>query len=96
MKSELKNPGELLRDLISEKKLSVKAAADKLGVTRAFLFMMIRGAARITPKMAVSIERELGSSAELLLHYQSMYDLIKVRTEAAAKARNQQSEQTNV
>jgi antitoxin HigA-1 len=84
VETKLKTPGDLLRELINEKGLSVQAAAEKLGVAKSLLFTIFKGSARITPNMAVRIERDLGSNAELLISYQSMFDIMKARAEVAA------------
>jgi antitoxin HigA-1 len=51
------HPGGLIKDNIEEYGLSVAEAAEGLGVTRQQLYRVLRGENRISPEMAVRLEK---------------------------------------
>ena len=67
------HPGTVLRDYLGN--VSVTAAAEHLGVTRATLSRILNGAAGISAEMALRLSDALGTSPELWLGMQSNYDL---------------------
>jgi addiction module HigA family antidote len=74
------HPGLTLRDdVLPALGVSVSAAADQLGVTRAALSRVLNGHAAISPEMALRIERwlgvERGGRASVWLAQQIEYDL---------------------
>jgi addiction module HigA family antidote len=89
------HPGLTLRDdVLPALGLSVTAAANQLGVTRAALSRVLHGHAAITPEMALRIERwlgvERGGRAALWLAQQTEFDLWHVaqaRKKALAKVK---------
>jgi addiction module HigA family antidote len=82
---EMKNPphpGELIGDNLEELRISITNAATGLGITRQQLHNLIAGRSRVTPEMAVKLEKALGSTADTWLKMQMNYDLAQVRKRA--------------
>ena len=78
------HPGELLReDVLPSLELTVTAAAEQLGVTRAALSRVLNGKAALSPEMCLRIEEwlglENGGRAETWLQMQANYDLWQAR-----------------
>ncbi len=78
------HPGETLsEDVLPALSLTVTAAAEQLGVTRAALSRVLNGKAAIFPEMALTIEAwlgiENGGRAELWRAPQAAYDLWQAR-----------------
>jgi len=70
------HPGELLRnDVLPALKLTVKEAADQLGVSRQMLHRVLKGTASITPEMALRIGKFCGNGPTLWINMQTAYDL---------------------
>jgi antitoxin HigA-1 len=73
------HPGLILRDVVLGLKLTVKDAAEQLGVSRVHLSRVLHGRAAISAEMALRIEKwlgtERGGSAETWLRMQLAYDL---------------------
>ena len=67
------HPGNILRDYLGD--VSVTAAAQHLGVTRAALSRILNGNAGISAEMALRLSEALGTSPELWIGMQSQYDL---------------------
>jgi antitoxin HigA-1 len=84
------HPGETIReDILPALGLTVKQAAEQLGVTRATLSRVIHEHAAISPEMAIRIEMwlgvERGGRADLWIAKQRDYDLWQARQHAAPK-----------
>ena len=84
------HPGETLReDILPALGVTVTAAAEQLGVTRAALSRVLNCRAAISPEMALRIEGwlgvENGGRADLWLGQQTSYDLWKARGAGAPK-----------
>ena len=73
------HPGEGIRDLIEEAKMTVTEAARKLGVTRQALNNLVTGRAGISPEMAIRLEKVFGGTAEQWLRVQTAYELAQAR-----------------
>lgn len=78
------HPGETLReDVLPALGLSVTAAAEQLGVTRAALSRVLNCRAAIAPMMALRLEAwlgvERGGRADLWIAEQAAYDLWQAR-----------------
>jgi len=78
------HPGLTLRDdILPALGITVTAAAEQLGVTRAALSRVLNAKAAISPEMALRIEAwlgvENGGNASVWLAQQSAYDLWKAR-----------------
>ncbi|MDR1685680.1 MAG: HigA family addiction module antidote protein [Desulfovibrio sp.] len=70
------HPGELLReDVIVELGISVKEAAERLGISRVSLSRVLNGKAGISPDLAVRLERAGISTARAWLAMQANYAL---------------------
>jgi addiction module HigA family antidote len=72
------HPGEIVGDNITELGVTIKGAADALGVTRQQLHKVISGRSSITPEMAVRLEMAIGSTADTWLRMQAEYALAHV------------------
>ena len=86
------HPGETLReDILPALGLSVTAAAEQLGVTRAALSRVLNGRVAISPVMTLRHEAwlgvERGGRADLWLAEQSAYDLWQARKAGAPKVK---------
>jgi len=79
------HPGPWLKAKALEPyKLSVKDAADHIGVGRPTLSNMLNGIAALSPEMAIRSEGAFRISARTLLRVQAAYDLVQVRMKADA------------
>ncbi len=67
------HPGEVLRDYLAG--ISVREAADRLGVTRAHLSRILNGRAGITAAMSLRLSAALGTSPDFWLRIQVQRDL---------------------
>lgn len=76
------HPGELIADNLAELRVSVKAAAEALGVTRQQLHKLLAGRNAISPEMAVRLEKAIGSTADTWLRMQMDYDLAHINRSA--------------
>ena len=79
------HPGPWLRDqVIKTYGMTVKSAADHLQVTRSELSRVLNGNARLSPLMALRIEKAFGVSAATLLRMQLSHDLTKAKLKASS------------
>lgn len=70
------HPGEILKlEVVDGRGLSIKKAADLLGVTRTNLSNIFNGKVSISPNMALRVETVFGGSAKLWIRLQASYDL---------------------
>jgi antitoxin HigA-1 len=67
------HPGEVLRDYLGS--MSVREAAERLGVTRAHLSRILNGRAGITAPMSLRLSAALRTSPEFWLKMQVQHDL---------------------
>jgi addiction module HigA family antidote len=74
-------PGEHIKKVLP-KGLSVKKAAELIGVGRPALSNLLNGKAALTPEMAMRIEKAFGTSAQELLALQTAYDELHHREQA--------------
>ena len=83
MKMTPSHPGEFIRsEILEEMGLSVTKAAKVLGVRRATLSDLLNGNARISPAMALRIEKAFDVSMDMLLRMQAWYDASQMRARA--------------
>jgi len=79
----LKNPahpgGFIKHEIIEPLGLSVTAAADVLGVTRATLSTLLNERAHLSLEMALRIEKAFGMSMDTLMRMQNSYDIAQTR-----------------
>ena len=82
----MKNPvhpgGFVKSEIIEPLELSVTAAARALGVTRAALSAVLNERARLSPEMALRIEKAFGVSMDTLMRMQNSYDIAQARKRA--------------
>jgi addiction module HigA family antidote len=70
------HPGELLReDVLPALRLTVKGAAEKLGVSRQTLHAILNERSAVTPEMAIRLGKMFGNGPGLWLRMQVAYDL---------------------
>ncbi|MDE0030902.1 MAG: HigA family addiction module antitoxin [Deltaproteobacteria bacterium] len=78
------HPGGFVRyEVIEAIGLSVTAAAKALGVTRAALSAVLNESARLSPEMALRIEKAFGVSMDTLMRMQNSHDIAKDRRREA-------------
>lgn len=80
------HPGRVVRDQIIPKGVTVKAAADLMGVGRPALSNFLNGKAALSPGMAAKLEQTFGANAGDLLALQSAYDTAQTHSAGAAKS----------
>ncbi|MDH5666876.1 MAG: HigA family addiction module antitoxin [Nitrospira sp.] len=74
------HPGEFIRtEIIEPNGLSVKAAAEVLGVSRPTLSNLLNGNADLSGEMALRIEKAFGVRMDTLMRMQSSYDIARTR-----------------
>lgn len=74
------HPGAILReDVLPYLGVSKVELARRLGVSRQSLYDILGEKRRVTPEMALRLERVVGSSAEMWVRMQNRYDLDEVR-----------------
>jgi len=79
------HPGTFLRDeVLEELGLPVVRAARILGVRRATLSDLVNEKSRLTPEMALRIEKAFGVSMDTLLRMQAWHDSFEMRESEAA------------
>jgi len=78
------HPGALLReDVLPALRLTVKEAAEKLGVSRQTLHAILSEKSAVTPQMAVRLGKFCGNGPELWLHMQMAHDLWRAKRDLA-------------
>ena len=82
MKSPAHPGGFVKHEIIEALELSVTDAARVLGVTRAALSAVLNERARLSPEMALRIEKAFGVSMDTLMRMQNSYDIARARTRA--------------
>ncbi|AGG73085.1 HigA family addiction module antitoxin [Sinorhizobium meliloti] len=79
------HPGSFVKNKIIEPLgLSVTAAAEVLGVTRAALSALVNERADLSPEMAIRIEKAFGVAMETLMRMQNSFDIAEAREKATA------------
>ncbi|HTS37842.1 MAG TPA: HigA family addiction module antitoxin [Candidatus Solibacter sp.] len=79
------HPGEVLRDYLNG--MSVREAAERLGVTRAHLSRILNGRASITAPMSLRLSAALGTSPDFWLKMQVQRDLWLAKKAGTPKVR---------
>lgn len=79
------HPGEVLRDYLEG--ISVREAAERLGVTRAHLSRILNGRAGITALMSLRLSAALGTSPDFWLKMQVQRDLRLAQKAGTPKVR---------
>jgi addiction module HigA family antidote len=77
--TKMHNPphvGEVIKELYLEPKgMSITELARRLGVSRCAASRLVNRKSRLSPKMAIALERVLEGSAEMWFNMQQSYDL---------------------
>ncbi|WP_349963461.1 HigA family addiction module antitoxin [Rhizobium sp. ZPR3] len=77
------HPGRFVKtDVIEPLGLTVTAAADVLGVTRAALSALLNERADLSPEMAIRIGKAFGVAMETLMRMQNSFDIAVARKKA--------------
>ena len=77
------HPGSFIRaEILEELGLSISRAADILGVRRATLSDLVNEKARLSPEMALRIEKGFGVSMDMLLRMGTWHDCQAMRRRA--------------
>lgn len=77
------HPGEIVREeCLAPLGLTVTEGARVLGVTRQALNNLVNERAGLSPEMAIRLEKAFGSSADMWLRLQTMYELAEARRHA--------------
>ncbi len=78
------HPGDFIRtEVVEELGLSVKRAAEVLGVRRATLSDLLNANASLSPEMALRVEKAFGVSMDMLLRMQAWHDASRMRASAS-------------
>ena len=83
MKSPAHPGGFVKCEILEPLGLSVTNAAQALGVTRAALSRVLNERARVSPEMALRIEKAFGVSMDTLMRMQNSFDIAQTRNRAA-------------
>ena len=75
------HPGELIRISMEAKGWTATECAARLGVARPTLSRMLNGRARVSPMLALALERIGWSDADHWLRMQASYDLARADNE---------------
>lgn len=77
------HPGEhILYDCLEPLGMSITAGAAALGISRWKLSQIVKCRARVTPEIAVRLEKAFGSSAQSWYLLQAYYDLAEAERQA--------------
>lgn len=76
------HPGSYIRNWVLPEGMTVKEAAEHLGVGRQALDALLNGRAALSPEMALRIEQAFGDSMDGLLRMQLNYDAHAMRARA--------------
>ena len=72
------HPGQIVKQaLVDNTGLSVTKVAEILGVQRITVSKLIHGKSGISPEMAIRLSIALGTSSQMWINMQAMYDLAK-------------------
>lgn len=79
MKSPAHPGGFIKSEIVEPLGLTVTAAAEALGVTRAALSALLNERAHLSPEMALRVEKAFGVSMDTLMRMQSSFDIAEAR-----------------
>lgn len=78
-------PGDFIREeIFAPLGLSISKAAEIMRMRRPTLSDIVNGKARLTPEVALRLEKAFGVPMELLLRMQTAYDVASVRKQPPA------------
>jgi addiction module HigA family antidote len=79
------HPGEFIRqEVLAPHGLSVTAAAQALGVTRAALSTLLNQRASLCPEIALRVEKAFGVPIDTLMRMQNSWDITQARKREGA------------
>lgn len=78
------NPGEILRETLDEMGLSQFRAADRMGVSQAYMSMLCTGRKGIGPRTALKLEALTGISANMWASLSARYAVARERDRRVA------------
>jgi antitoxin HigA-1 len=74
------HPGEIIsEEVLKPLGVSVTEAARALGVGRQALSAVLNGRAKLSPEMAVRVQKSFGPKWEMLMRLQHQYDIAEMR-----------------
>jgi addiction module HigA family antidote len=73
------HPGVVLADLLDEQRISLRKAAEAIGMSHSGLDKVLKGTSPVTPETALRLGTWLGNGPELWLNLQQAYDLWRAR-----------------
>lgn len=79
------HPGILLKKRLKDAKIKANFLAGKLGVANSQFVDILNGKRRLTPRIAIGLERELGVKALELVRLQAEYDLALEKSEQVSE-----------
>ena len=82
MKSPAHPGGFIKHEIVEPLGMTVTAAAQALGVTRAALSALLNERADLSPEMALRVEKAFGVSMDTLMHMQNNFDIARTRKRA--------------
>ncbi|WP_147200814.1 HigA family addiction module antitoxin [Pantoea sp. CCBC3-3-1] len=74
----VQHPGNILRKALEDEKMSLAAAAEKIGVTKATLSRLINQKQSLTPELAIKISILCRKHPLVLLTCQNEHDLARL------------------
>ena len=80
------HPGEILKDPFAEVGWTTQEFADRLGVSRNTVSRLLNGHCRISPNVALALERIGWSNADFWMRLQAEYDLAAARRALSVKS----------
>ncbi|WP_420559771.1 HigA family addiction module antitoxin [Tepidicaulis sp.] len=79
-----RHPGAYVRENVIPKGVSVSKAAEMLGVSRPTLSNFLNGKSKLSPTMALRLQKAFGADREALLQLQAAYDGNDTKVQSAA------------
>lgn len=77
------HPGEFIKtEIVDPLGLTVKQAAEALGITRQALSTFLNGQSDLSPEMAIRLDKAFGVSMETLMRMQCSFDIAKAQKRA--------------
>jgi len=73
------HPGEILKDELEARNMSMNQLAKELNVPTGRISLIMSGKRAITPDTAIRLANYLGTSAEVWMNLQTQYDLALAR-----------------
>ena len=73
------HPGEILKDELDARNLSQQKLAEKTGMSKSEVSLIVNGRRNITPLIAVKLESILEIKAEFWMNLQVKYEIDKIK-----------------